>query len=224
MKAKQIVGQAAAKYVKDGMILGLGTGSTAYYFVAELGRMVKEEGLKVTGVATSNRTADQARELGIPLKSVDEVDRIDLTVDGADEFDPQLNGIKGGGGALLIEKIVATYSDQVIWITDDSKKVNQLGAFPLPVEVIKEGSQQLYQLFADRGYQPSIRLDEAGNKYRTDNDNYIIDLALEKIDNPDQLAQELINLVGVVEHGLFIDICQRVIYADNGGHIVELER
>ncbi|MGX6992033.1 ribose-5-phosphate isomerase RpiA, partial [Pseudolactococcus reticulitermitis] len=133
---KKLVGIEAAKFVKDGMVVGLGTGSTAAFFVAELGRRVAEENLQIVGVTTSSVTQAQARELGIPLKDIDEVAAIDLTVDGADEVDLDLNGIKGGGAALLMEKIVATYSKDYIWIADDSKMVEHLGAFPLPVEVV----------------------------------------------------------------------------------------
>src|SRR5574341_1142326 len=133
---KKLVGVEAAKFVKDGMIVGLGTGSTAAFFVAELGRRVAEENLQIVGVTTSSVTSEQARRLGIALKNIDDVDAIDLTVDGADEVDLALNGIKGGGAALLMEKIVATYSRDYIWIVDDAKMVTHLGAFPLPVEVV----------------------------------------------------------------------------------------
>ena len=131
---KKIAGVTAAKYVEDGMVVGLGTGSTAYFFVEEIGRRIKEEGLSVVGVTTSSQTTKQAEGLGIPLKAVDDIDSIDVTVDGADEVDPQLNGIKGGGGALLMEKIVATPTKEYIWVVDESKMVDQLGAFKLPVK------------------------------------------------------------------------------------------
>ncbi|MFV8212659.1 ribose 5-phosphate isomerase A, partial [Streptococcus pluranimalium] len=126
---KKLAGVKAAEYVTDGMVVGLGTGSTAYYFVEELGRRVNEEGLSIIGVTTSSQTTKQAESLGIPLKSVDDIDVIDITVDGSDEVDPNFNGIKGGGGALLMEKIVATPTQEYIWVVDDSKLVDQLGAF-----------------------------------------------------------------------------------------------
>ena len=139
MNMKELVGKKAAEYVESGMTVGLGTGSTAYYFVEEIGRRVKEEGLEIVGVTTSLATKKQAEGLGIPLKSVDEVDYIDVTIDGADEIAPDFSGIKGGGGALLFEKIVAEQSKSVIWIVDESKMVDYLGRFPLPVEVVPYG-------------------------------------------------------------------------------------
>ena len=150
MNLKQLAGIEAAKFVKDGMIVGLGTGSTAYYMVEEIGRRMREEGLRITGVTTSNATKEQAEKLGIPLKSIDEVPVVDLTIDGADEISADFQGIKGGGAALLFEKIVATYSKETIWIVDSSKLVHKLGKFPLPVEVIPYGSQQLLHIFDEK--------------------------------------------------------------------------
>ena len=126
---KKLAGIKAAEFVKDGMVVGLGTGSTAYYFVEEIGRRIKEEGLQITAVTTSSSTSKQAEGLNISLKSIDEVNEVDVTVDGADEVDGQYNGIKGGGGALLMEKVVATPSKEYIWVVDESKLVEKLGAF-----------------------------------------------------------------------------------------------
>ena len=162
MNLKQMVGIEAAKYVEDGMIVGLGTGSTAKFMVDEIGRRVKEEGLSIVGVTTSKETEKQALALGIPLKSIDEVPYVDLTIDGADEISADFQGIKGGGAALLFEKIVATYSKKCIWIVDKSKMVDDLGAFPLPVEVVPYGSRQLVHLFEEKGYHPTLRLNAAG--------------------------------------------------------------
>jgi ribose 5-phosphate isomerase A len=145
MDLKQMVGIESAKYVKDGMTVGLGTGSTAYFMVEEIGRRIKEEGLTITGVTTSKATEKQALGLGIPLKSIDEVDYVDITIDGADEISNDFQGTKGGGAALLFEKIVATNSKENIWIVDESKMVTHLGAFPLPVEVIPYGSEQIFK-------------------------------------------------------------------------------
>lgn len=153
---KKIAGVTAAQYVTDGMTIGLGTGSTAYYFVEEIGSRVKEEGLQVVGVTTSSVTSKQAESLGIPLKSVDDIDSIDLTVDGADEVDKDFNGIKGGGAALLMEKIVATPTKEYIWVVDDSKMVEHLGAFKLPVEVVQYGADRLLRVFEKAGYKPSF--------------------------------------------------------------------
>ncbi|MFC4772696.1 ribose-5-phosphate isomerase RpiA [Enterococcus hermanniensis] len=211
MNLKELVGIEAAKYVTDGMTVGLGTGSTAYYLVKELGRRVNEEGLKITGVVTSSKTEAQAKELGIPLKAIDDVESVDLTIDGADEISEDFQGIKGGGAALLFEKVVATYSKDCIWIVDESKMVANLGKFPLPVEVVPFGSHNIFRLFEERNYNPTWRTDESGELLMTDGGHYIIDLHLEKITDPRALAKELDECVGVVEHGLFIDMISRVI-------------
>ncbi|ALV21894.1 MAG: ribose-5-phosphate isomerase RpiA [Carnobacterium sp.] len=204
MNIKQMVGEKAAEYVKDGMVVGLGTGSTAYYLVEALGRRV-QEGLTMTGVTTSLRTKEQAEALGIPLKDLNDVKEIDLTIDGADEISSDYQGIKGGGGAHLFEKMVADHSKKVMWIVDSSKMVETLGAFPLPIEVVTFGYQQLFRLFEAKGYQPTLRLDEAGQTYITDGGHYIIDLHLGEIKHPHTLAAWLDSLTGVVEHGLFLD-------------------
>lgn len=217
MNLKQLVGIKAAEFVEDGMIVGLGTGSTAYYMVEEIGRRMREEGLKITGVTTSSGTKAQAERLGIPLKSIDEVPVVDLTIDGADEISADFQGIKGGGAALLFEKIVASYSKQTIWIVDGSKMVDQLGRFPLPVEVIPYGSQQLMRLFKEKNYQPVLRQTETGETVVTDSGHYIIDLHLERIEDPEKLATYLDQLVGVVEHGLFLNMVSKVVVASENG-------
>lgn len=219
MNLKMMVGIEAAKYVTDGMTVGLGTGSTAYYMVEEIGRRVKEENLKIVGVTTSKETAKQAASLNIPLKSIDEVDFVDLTIDGADEISKDYQGIKGGGAALLFEKIVASYSKKNIWIVDQSKMVEKLGAFPLPVEVIPYGSQQLFKVFQEEGYNPVLRLNQDGTPLLTDSQNQIIDLHLAEIDEPKELAHQLSNLAGVVEHGLFLDIVSTVIVGYEDGPV-----
>lgn len=216
---KKLVGIEAAKFVKDGMVVGLGTGSTAAFFVAELGRRVAEENLQITGVTTSNVTSEQATSLGIPLKDIDDVDFIDLTVDGADEVDLDLNGIKGGGAALLMEKIVATYSQDYIWIADESKMVKHLGAFPLPVEVVTFGSGQVFRLFEKLGFNPSFRMVTTDEYLVTDMGNYIIDLHLKEIKEPQRLAKLLDETVGVVEHGLFNDMVKTVIVGHADGNV-----
>lgn len=213
---KKQVGIKAAEYVKSGMIVGLGTGSTAAFFVEELGRRVKEEGLDIIGVTTSHVTSQQAASLNIPLKSIDEVDRVDLTVDGADEVDVNLNGIKGGGAALLMEKIVATYSKDYIWIVDESKLSKNLGSFKVPVEVIPYGAEQLFRKFENAGYGPSWRMDGQA-KLITDMQHHIIDLHISEITEPEKLAQVLDLTVGVVEHGLFNNMVKTVIVAGQSG-------
>ena len=221
MNQKQAVGLRAASYVKDGMIVGLGTGSTAYYMIEELGRRVKEEQLNIIGVPTSLASKEQAQTLGIPVKTIDEVSHVDVTIDGADEISQDFQGIKGGGAALLFEKIVATYSKQVIWIVDDSKMVSTLGKFPLPVEVVPYGAQQLFEQFQQQGYQPSFRMTDDQQRKQTDSGHWIIDLHLDVIDDPFALAKELDQLVGVVEHGLFLEMVHTIIIGTDTGTIVK---
>ncbi|MEQ9809445.1 ribose-5-phosphate isomerase RpiA [Streptococcus jiangjianxini] len=213
---KKQAGLKAAEFVSDGMIVGLGTGSTAYYFVEELGRRVNEEGLSIIGVTTSSQTSKQAESLGIPLKAVDDIDVIDVTVDGSDEVDPHFNGIKGGGGALLMEKIVATPTKEYIWVVDESKMVGQLGAFKLPVEVVQYGADRLLRYFEKEGYNPSYRLKD-GRRFVTDMQNYIIDLDLGNIEDPVAFGKQLKAMVGVVEHGLFTGMVNKVIVAGQDG-------
>ena len=182
-----------------------------------MGRRIAEEQLKITGVTTSNVTSSQARALGIPLASIDEVDYVDLTVDGADEIDSSLNGIKGGGAALLMEKIVATYSKDYIWIVDESKLSENLGSFKIPVEVIPYGSQQVFKKFEAAGYAPTWRLNEENERLITDMHHFIIDLHISQIKEPEKLAEELDLMVGVVEHGLFNNMVKKVIVAGKEG-------
>ena len=213
---KKMAGIKAAEFVTDGMVVGLGTGSTAYYFVEEIGRRIKEEGLQIIAVTTSSVTSQQAEGLGIPLKSIDEVDLVDVTVDGADEVDPNFNGIKGGGGALLMEKVVATPTKNYIWVVDESKLVEKLGAFKLPVEVVPYGAEQVFRRFERAGYKPSFRQKD-GQRFVTDMQNFIIDLDLGVIENPVEFARELDHIVGVVEHGLFNQMVDKVIVAGKAG-------
>lgn len=219
MNPKKLVGIKAASFVEDGMVVGLGTGSTAYFMVEELGKRVKKENLSITCVSTSTTTEEFAVSIGLKTKTLDEVGHIDLTIDGADEISPAFYGIKGGGGALLFEKIVAIHSKKNIWIVDDSKLVETLGTFPLPVEVVPFASELLFSKFEEKGYAPKLRKNEDNTIYITDSKNYILDLHLEKIENPKALANELKNEVGVVEHGLFIDIADQVIVGNDEGEV-----
>ena len=214
---KKAAGIEAAKLIQNGMIAGLGTGSTVRFLVDELGRRVQEEGLEFTGVTTSRRTQEQAEGYGIKIVDIDDVDHIDVTIDGADEVDKNFNGIKGGGAALLWEKIVATNSNKIVWIVDESKVVDTIGKFPLPVEVIPFGTGQVVKKFESRGYKPVLRLDAEGQPVRTDENNYVVDLHLECIEHPEALADDLINTVGVVEHGLFLHMVDQVIVGDPNG-------
>ena len=225
LNLKEMVGIKAASYVTDGMTVGLGTGYTAYYMIEELGRRVKEENLKIVGVPTSYASKKQAEALNIPVKTIDQVNYVDLTIDGADEISQDFHGIKGGGAALLFEKVVATYSKEIIWIVDESKMVDKLGRFPLPVEVIPYGQDQLFRLFQEKNYHPSFRMESEETLKQTDSGNSIIDLQLDCIDDPIALANELESLVGVVEHGLFLSMVDRVIIGkESGPEVLEVTR
>lgn len=229
-KAKFVAAKKAVEFVEDGMRVGLGTGSTAAWMVRCLGEMVREEGLKIRGVPTSTRTAELAQEVGIEVISLDAAKWLDVTIDGADEFDGELNLIKGGGGALLQEKIVATASDQMIVISDASKEVDSLGAFPLPVEVIPFGWQTTQALIEETlvsmdvlGRSASLRMN-GGSPYVTDEGNHILDLHLKRIGDPRQMAMILNQMPGVVENGLFIDICDTVVigYGDGKAQVRDI--
>lgn len=213
---KKAAGIRSVDFIKDGMTVGLGTGSTVYYMVEELGRRVQEEGLNVQCVTTSDRTWDQAVGLGIKMLDLNTVGDIDLVIDGADEIDPNYQGIKGGGAAHLKEKIVALNSKKVIWIVDQSKIVDHLGAFPLPLEVIEFGSQKTFELLDKENLNPKFRKDDAGQLVRTDQNNLVIDLYLENIQHPHLLANWLDSVTGVVEHGLFLDMVNTVIIGAEG--------
>ncbi|MGR3795638.1 ribose-5-phosphate isomerase RpiA [Vannielia sp. SX4] len=224
-KAKFVAAKRAVDYVQDGMRIGLGTGSTAAWMVRCLAEKMQEESLDIIGVPTSTRTADLARELDIPVTSLDEAKWLDLTIDGADEFDGELNLIKGGGGALLQEKIVATASDRMVVIADAAKDVTALGAFPLPIEVIPFGWQTTKALVEETlinmdvlGRDTSLRMNDDA-PYITDEGNYIIDLHLRRIGNARQLSLVLNQVPGVVENGLFIDICDVVIVGHGDGRV-----
>jgi len=217
--------QAAARaveQVKDGMKLGLGTGSTAKHFVELLGERVKA-GLKVIGVPTSEATRADAERCGVPLTTLEEVDRLDLTVDGADEIDPNLELIKGGGGALLREKIVAAASDRMIVIADESKWVETLGRFPLPIEVIPFGlgatRRAIEAVFANSGVSGPMEVRKAkdGHVFVTDGGHWIIDARLGRIPDSPKLAASLNSIPGVVEHGLFIGLARTAVLAGPQG-------
>lgn len=208
MNKKQNAALKAAEYIENNMIVGLGTGSTAYYLVERVGELVKS-GFNLKCVATSKRTEEQAKALKIPVFDLDEVDHIDLAIDGVDEINPSFNAIKGGGGALLREKIVAGYAEKVIWIMDESKLVSALGKFPLPVEIIKYGHKHLLRKMAELGFNPVLRMAD-GKPFLTDNNNYIVDLHLGENFNIAKVKATLENLNGVVETGLFLNMCDLI--------------
>lgn len=224
-KAKFVAAKRATDFVEDGMRVGLGSGSTAAWLVRCLGEMVRDEGLRIKGVPTSSRTAALAKEVGIEVISLDEAKWLDVTIDGADEFDGDLNLIKGGGGALLQEKIVATASDQMVVIADVGKEVEHLGTFPLPIEVIPFGWQTTQALVEETlismdvlGRGSSLRMNSEA-PFVTDEGNYIIDLHLGRIGNARQTALVLNQMPGVVENGLFIDICDTVVVGFGDGRV-----
>jgi len=217
--------QAAAMaltQVKSGMRLGLGTGSTARHFVDLLGAKIAE-GFECICVPTSEATAQQARSLGIPLSDLDTLDRLDITVDGADEIDRHLNLIKGGGGALLREKIVAAASDAMIVIADASKLVDDLGRYPLPIEVNRFGlgatRRAIALVIAAHGAQGGLRLREtaAGETFVTDGGHLILDAFFGRISQPEALSRDLLDIAGVVQHGLFLKMCKTAYVAAPDG-------
>ncbi len=221
INVKQLAAEKAVEYVEDGMKVGLGTGSTAYWAIRKLGERVSE-GLKITAVATSRASEDQARELGIPLVAFGDIDSLDLTIDGADELDSSLQLIKGGGGALLREKIVASNSTRMIVIADEGKVVNTLGKFPLPVEIVPFAWEWTVAELAKLGCQPELR--RSGEElYKTDNGNYIADCRFEAIEAAPKLALTIQNIPGVVDHGLFIGIAAMAIVGKLDGTIEIIE-
>jgi ribose 5-phosphate isomerase A len=212
MNPKQLAGEKAVEFIKEGMTVGLGTGSTVYFTVLKLGELVKK-GLNVKAVCTSVATHKLAVSLNIPILSMEEVTGIDLTIDGADEIDPNGHGIKGRWGALLFEKIVAANSKQNIWVVDDSKIVEHLGKFPLPVEVIPFGYKQIVNRFVELGFNPELRM-EGKETFKTDSGNFIIHLHPGIIKDPVELDKTIKHIPGVVEHGLFTGIVNKAVVAD----------
>lgn len=228
--AKLAASRAAIELVRDGMRVGLGTGSTASVMVRELAAKVHAEGLNLRCAATSKATAELAGSLGLHIESLDQIGWLDMTIDGADEVDPDLNLIKGGGGAHLREKIVAMASDRMVVVADPGKVVEQLGAFHLPVEVLAFGFESTRELIRraleelDLGGRPINQRLREGEPVLTDEGNFILDLALEAIPDAPALARALTAIPGVVEHGLFLGICDLAIIGRADGSVVELRR
>ena len=215
---KEQSGIAACRFVTDGMVLGLGTGSTVRYSIIEIARMIKEEGIEVVGVPTSEDTRLLAEHLDIPLRTIDAATNLDLTIDGADEFDPKFDLIKGGGGALTREKVVAKASNSMVVVADETKQVSTLGGFDLPIEVdsilwedVRDGISSICP--------GEVRL-RGGDEdpYITDNQGFILDCSFgPTISNPESLEGEISEISGVVEVGLFVGICDAVVMASSGG-------
>ena len=217
MNPKELAGRHAATFVKAGMKLGLGTGSTVYFTLLELGKMVRD-GLEVQGVATSERTVEICEKEGIHLLEVQQVEDLDLYLDGADEVDPEFALIKGGGGALFREKRVASLARQRTIIVDESKMVQTLGKFPLPVEIVPFGWQHIFTQIQSILGKPTLRMDDQ-TPYLTDNGNYILDCHFERIPDPAALHQQLKSMIGVVETGLFIQMAERIVIGRLSGEV-----
>jgi ribose 5-phosphate isomerase A len=219
---KEAAARASLRFVKDAQVVGLGSGSTATHFIKLLGEQVKN-GLRIRGIPTSVRSKELAESLGIPLTTLDEWQEIAVTVDGADEVDPKMRLIKGGGGAMLREKIVASATKQLVIVADASKQVPVLGKFPLPVEVIKFAQALVAKRITALGASVELRRNADGKPYLTDENNYVLDCHFGEIRDPEGLARELSQMPGVVEHGLFIGMAGVVLIA-RGSVIIEMWR
>ena len=216
----------AADLVQPGMTVGLGTGSTADAVIRELGRRVSA-GLVFTGVATSSRTEELARDLGIPLTSLDDLDRLDLGIDGADEIDPNLDAIKGKGGALLYEKLVALSCEQFVLVATTEKNVELLGErTALPVEIVRFGWRQTARRLQERGYPPELRMSPENREqpFVSDNGSYIVDCDTGPMDDAEEVAAAVKLLPGVAEHGLFMGIARSALQVDPAGTVIRRER
>ncbi|MGG1636573.1 ribose-5-phosphate isomerase RpiA [Paenibacillus sp. FSL K6-3182] len=217
MDSKKLAAEKAVEFLKDGMVVGLGTGSTAYWAIQKIGQKVKE-GLSIKAIATSRASEELAIELGITMLPFAEIEQIDVTIDGADEVNNEWNLIKGGGGALLREKIVAAASKQLIIIVDESKHVAQLGRFPLPVEIVPFGYEMTIKKLRNLGAETTVRTKE-NQMFVTDNGNYIVDCQFGTISQAEQLEHTLNLIPGVVDNGLFIGMATKVIVGYANGTV-----
>lgn len=214
---KRNAGKRAVEYVEDGMVVGLGTGSTAQQAVERLGERIRKENLDIVGVPTSKNTETMAKNLDIPISSLDEHNLLDVTIDGADEVDPDLNIIKGGGGALLREKIVAYHSKKEIIVVDPTKMVERLGVdFALPIEIVTFCPGAVIRSVEELGCTANLRMHQK-QIFVTDNHNYILDCQFEGIEDPFRLSRQLNDIPGVVENGLFIDVADKIIIGKKEG-------
>lgn len=221
MTTKKIAGEKATEYIKDGMVIGLGTGSTSYYMIEKVGELVKS-GMKLKAVATSKESEEHALRLHIPIYDINDVTTIDLAIDGVDEIDKQFNAIKGGGGALFREKIVALHAKEVIWILDESKLVKTIGNFPLPVEILPYGYRYVLEQLEKASYLPRIRKKDK-ELFLTDNGNYIVDLQLKAPLNTSDIKENVMNITGVLETGLFMNMCSRIVMGMNDHTVKVIE-
>ncbi|GGA40203.1 ribose-5-phosphate isomerase RpiA [Paenibacillus physcomitrellae] len=218
MNGKQAAGYRAVEWVQPGMTVGLGTGSTAYWAIQRIGERVKE-GLEIKAIATSKASEKLAKELNIPLFEAADIPHIDLTIDGADEVNPQMALIKGGGGALLREKMVALKSDKLIVVADASKDVEVLGNFKLPIEVVPFACEWTFENLRKQYDVPMEFRYRDGSIYVTDNGNYIVDASFGRIEDPEKLAVQLKSMTGIVDHGLFVGIAETVVLGNEDGTV-----
>ncbi|TFJ94236.1 ribose-5-phosphate isomerase RpiA [Lentibacillus salicampi] len=207
--AKKLAGEASVEHIEDGMTIGLGSGSTVYWMIRKIGECV-QDGLEVKGIPSSRQTKEWANKFGVPLTDFAHVQKLDIAIDGADEVDPQWNLIKGGGGALVREKIIAAAARKFVVIVDESKLVTRLGAFKLPVEILPFGWETTAGRIAELGGETVLRL-VGDDVFVSDNGNYIVDCRFGGIDDPETLHQQLKQLTGVVETGLFTEMVDEVI-------------
>jgi ribose 5-phosphate isomerase A len=217
---KLLAARRALEFVEPGMTIGLGSGSTAKLWIQLLGEQVRDHGLKIRAIASSQESEQLGRSYGIPFITFEQVSRLDLTVDGADEIAPRLALIKGGGGKLLREKIVASATKKFIVVADKSKSVDRLGNVPLPVEVIPMAAPLVSAALRELGFTPRLRMQDAATRYVTDEGNLILDCTGLLMEDPYSIAAELDAIVGVVEHGLFLDMADLALIA-NGDHVLE---
>ncbi|MBS4201785.1 ribose-5-phosphate isomerase RpiA [Bacillus sp. FJAT-49732] len=217
MDAKKLAGEKAIEFVKNDMIVGLGTGSTVYWAILKIGGLVKQ-GLRIKGVPTSIQTEQLANELGIPLVGLSSINQIDLTIDGADEANEEFELIKGGGGALLREKMVASISKRMVVVMDETKYVPNLGKFPLPVEITQFGWEMTRRQISALGCEPALRLKD-NIPFITDNGNYILDCHFGEILDANKLNQTLNMIPGVVENGLFVNMADTMVIGNRNGHV-----
>ncbi|MDR2967097.1 MAG: ribose-5-phosphate isomerase RpiA [Methanobacteriaceae archaeon] len=217
MNLKRIAAYEAAKEIKDGQIIGLGTGSTTHYFIEKVGMRVQEEEISIMGVPTSYQSFMIAKEWKIPVTTLEE-HNIDIAVDGADEIDPDFNLIKGGGGAHTLEKIVDYSAEELIIIADDSKMIDKLGNFPVPLEIIPQSNKLVFESLKDMGADSKIRMAIAKDgPVISENGNFIIDAKFHEIDNPIQLEKDLNSIPGIVENGIFSQMVDKVILGTSNG-------
>lgn len=218
MEQKSVAGEKAAEYIKDGMTVGLGTGTTASYMIKKVGKLVKD-GLTIKAVASSKGTELLAISLGISVIDIDSVEAVDLVIDGVDEIDRSFNAIKGGGGALFREKLVASIAKDVIWIMDESKCVGDITHSTIPVEVLPFGYTHVLKQLELKGFRSRLRLKD-GIKYITDNGNYIIDAQTDSFADIMEVKAALAGIVGVLETGLFLNMCTRIVVGTDSGPVV----